>query len=293
MQAARGQPAVTVAARSTIVRWAHRLGVIAEALSLDGISAHLLYQPDAELPDRSMRLFQGFDQIVSFLAGPGEGVTDRLKAVRGGDVIAVDPRPRGSTKRNGVHITRQWAAELEQAGCPVSIEDAPAAVLSPGMKSECRARLASRLDVSAQRLALCHPGSGGLAKCCPIEALEEVVAGLQGRGWAVGWMIGPDELERFGHEYTGRLEISAPVIYEGSVERAADLACGADVYLGHDAGMTHVAAMGGVRTVSIFGPSDPRVWRPLGPCCRVVRFPEPDHSIKRWAGKVVAWARAG
>jgi ADP-heptose:LPS heptosyltransferase len=94
-------------------------------------------------------------------------------------------------------------------------------------------------------------------------------------------MIGPDEVERFGDGYIRRLGTSAPVVCEESVDKAADLVCGARVYIGHDAGMTHAAALAGVRTLAIFGPTDPRVWRPLGHDCKVVGFPVADR-LDEW-----------
>ncbi len=42
-------------------------------------------------------------------------------------------------------------------------------------------------------------------------------------------------------------------------------------YLGNDSGITHLAAMLGVPTVAIFGPSDPAVWRPVGPSVEVIQ----------------------
>ena len=45
--------------------------------------------------------------------------------------------------------------------------------------------------------------------------------------------------------------------------------------------MTHVAALAGVRTFAIFGPTDPRVWRPLGHDCHVVGFPTAD-GLDEW-----------
>ena len=100
--------------------------------------------------------------------------------------------------------------------------------------------------------------------------------------WSIAWMIGPDELERFGSEYTRRLERTAPILYEESVETAADLVCGADAFIGNDAGMTHIAALAGVSTIALFGPTDPRVWMPLGQQCSVIRFPEPTEPIVEW-----------
>lgn len=101
-------------------------------------------------------------------------------------------------------------------------------------------------------------------------------------------MIGPDELERFGPEYARRLERTAPVLYEESVETAADLVSGADTFIGNDAGMTHVAALCGVRTIALFGPTDPQVWMPLGQRCSVIRFPEPTEPIVEWVQGAVS-----
>lgn len=290
MQAAWNQPAVTMAARSPIARWAYRRGLLAEARSLDDLGAHLLYQPDTDVPGQLVRFLQSLDRIVSFLGGPDDPVTVRLQTVCTGEVIAIDPRPTEVTLRAGRHITQQWARDLGHCGYPVSTEIEDCVVLVDHEKRVRQRNLIARLGAAAGRMALCHPGSGGLDKCCPIEALEEVVTNLVKNGWAVAWMIGPDEIERFGQDYTRRLEDSAPVIYEESVERAADLVCGADLFIGQDAGMTHLAALAGVRTVALFGPTDPRLWRPLASCCWVVRFPEPNRPIQQWITKIVLQA---
>jgi ADP-heptose:LPS heptosyltransferase len=34
--------------------------------------------------------------------------------------------------------------------------------------------------------------------------------------------------------------------------------------VGNDSGVTHLAAAVGTRTVALFGPTDPAIWRPLG-----------------------------
>jgi len=49
--------------------------------------------------------------------------------------------------------------------------------------------------------------------------------------------------------------------------------CGA--YVGNDSGITHLAAALGVRTVALFGPTDPEVWGPRGPNVRIINAPEP------------------
>lgn len=43
-----------------------------------------------------------------------------------------------------------------------------------------------------------------------------------------------------------------------------------DLYLGNDSGVTHLAAAIGVRTVALFGPTDPVQWRPRGKSVTVI-----------------------
>src|SRR5579884_786892 len=42
-------------------------------------------------------------------------------------------------------------------------------------------------------------------------------------------------------------------------------------YLGNDSGITHLAALLGVPTIALFGPSDPAIWHPVGPAVKVIQ----------------------
>jgi len=187
-------------------------------------------------------------------------------------VFAIDPRVRQETIDEGRHITRQWARDLIALACDVDTERIGTVTLTQVQRDDLRRALAERFGCHDRRSIIVHPGSGGLKKCLPVALLDEVVVTLSRTGHFTVWMIGPDELERFGPEYSARLSKSAPVIYEGDVVRAADVVAGADVFIGHDAGMTHVAALAGVKTIAVFVSTDPRVWRPLGPRVTVVNL---------------------
>lgn len=278
MRTAWATPSIMLAARSPLARWAQRHGLASEACSLDGLGIHRLYDRNGEWPEDLSCFLRRFDRIVSFLGGPDEALSVRLSSLSGAGVLAIDPKPSEVMLRDGIHITQQWARRLAAYGWPVSVAGHAAIRVSPSEQLVYTKQLAERLGDSSRRIVLCHPGSGGLDKCCPLEVLERVIRALIHEGWSAGWMIGPDEIERFGDAYGKRLEASAPVILEESIEAAADLVCGARVYIGNDAGMTHVAALVGLQTFVIFGPTDPRVWRPLGDKCRVVRFPPEARS---------------
>jgi ADP-heptose:LPS heptosyltransferase len=48
----------------------------------------------------------------------------------------------------------------------------------------------------------------------------------------------------------------------------------ARLFIGNDSGITHLAAYIGCPTIALFGPTDPRVWGPIGRRVRVIWKPE-------------------
>ncbi len=288
---------ITVAARSPIAAWAARRGMIDESISLERFSP-LLWGINS-LPDGRgsdvWSLFENFNQIISFLGGPNESVAKRLTELCGPDrIIHIDPRPSEKTIGECVHITKQWAEEIKRQGVGFQYEVSDLRLKIPNVQRQAaqpkkhkESSTPPHHHISTSPHVIVHPGSGGLAKCCPLESMEALVRELLVRGWHARWMIGPDEMERDGTDFQRRLERTAPVIFEESVEAAADLVAAADVFIGNDAGMTHVAALAGVNTVALFGPTNPRVWRPPGLNCAAFRFPSPQEPEENWAGSLV------
>jgi ADP-heptose:LPS heptosyltransferase len=73
---------------------------------------------------------------------------------------------------------------------------------------------------------------------------------------------------------TGALPFDALVRNE-RLDRVAALLRRARLYLGNDSGVSHLAGLASVRGVVLFGPSDPRTWRPLGNGLQVLHSPDP------------------
>ena len=71
--------------------------------------------------------------------------------------------------------------------------------------------------------------------------------------------------------------------FEGLEAVAGLIAC-ADLYIGNDSGLTHMAAALGAPTVAVFGPTDPGTWRPLGRVVRVLRGAASPDNPARWPG---------
>ncbi len=122
-----------------------------------------------------------------------------------------------------------------------------------------------------------HPGSGGARKCWPVSHFAAVIRALWAGRTPVLLLAGPADTERIT-ELLQQLP-SAPrpnllnVVIDAPLLRVAELLQGCKGYLGNDSGITHLAALLNVPTLALFGPSDPRVWRPLGASVRVLYEP--------------------
>jgi ADP-heptose:LPS heptosyltransferase len=76
-----------------------------------------------------------------------------------------------------------------------------------------------------------------------------------------------------------RLEAVAPCISQAPLTDVLALLSCAAAFVGHDSGITHLAAGLGIKTAAVFGPTNPLVYRPVGPHVNVFNTgPEPAHK---------------
>jgi ADP-heptose:LPS heptosyltransferase len=134
-----------------------------------------------------------------------------------------------------------------------------------------------------------HPGSGSAGKCWPIENFASLAERLVGEGRRVKFVVGEVEIERWPEGNFKRLESVAPVVMPGTYLELLDLIAGAEVFVGNDSGPGHLAGIVGVRSVILFGPSDPGVWKPLGPRVTALRRqPLADLSVDEVESAIVS-----
>lgn len=119
-------------------------------------------------------------------------------------------------------------------------------------------------------LLLVHPGSGSAYKCLRSEKLASILQKLEQCGFSPVLVEGPADHDRV--EAVSRLLTNKPpVLRDLDLSQLAGVLVHAERYLGHDSGVTHLAALLGVRTVAVFGPTDHRRWRPRGCQVTIVR----------------------
>jgi heptosyltransferase III len=120
--------------------------------------------------------------------------------------------------------------------------------------------------------AVVHPTSRWLFKCWRDEAVAGVIDYLQTNGLRVVLTSGPDAKEKEKLSSILSLATSKPVVLSGdlTLKQFAALLKQSTLFFGVDSAPMHMAAALDKPLVALFGPSDYRVWRPLGTKSRIV-----------------------
>jgi ADP-heptose:LPS heptosyltransferase len=117
---------------------------------------------------------------------------------------------------------------------------------------------------------LLHPGSGSKKKNWPLPNFLKLAEILKAKGQRPEFILGPAEADlQRALIQTASDEIKLHIVSD--LKRVLKLVNQAGAIIGNDSGISHLAAFTGIPTVAIFGPSDPRIWKPIGRAVAVVR----------------------
>jgi heptosyltransferase-3 len=132
---------------------------------------------------------------------------------------------------------------------------------------ECRSdgipRIACRAEDSERSepapFAVIHPFSGSPSKNWPLDHFRAMARGLE-RRMTVRWCASPQDPPLDG------------AVYIDDLRRLACWLSHAQLYVGNDSGITHLAAATGIPVLALFGPTDSGIWAPRGDLVRVAYF---------------------
>ena len=231
------------------------------------------FAKDCELCSDLRSYFASFDLVVSYLFDPDQIFENNVRRCGVGQFI------RGPAKIDaGEHAARQLAQPLEQLGLTV---DELRAELYPSVADRQVAR--EFLRHSLQPIIAFHPGSGGEGKNWSLEnwvALGNTLLTSPDFGGLILVVCGEADETK-----THRLK----AIWKDPRVRFAEnltlphLAAVLEhvTFVGHDSGISHLAAAVGCNCILLFGPTDPDVWAPQGENVRIIRAPNGDlHDLR-------------
>jgi ADP-heptose:LPS heptosyltransferase len=211
---------------------------------------------DGPWPARAAEYFAGFELIVSYLYDPENIFQSNVARCGTARFLAGPHRPDESSK---LHATKVLLRPLEILG--VSDADPRPRLLLPGPA-----------EVSANPRLAVHPGSGGVRKNWPEPKWAEF---LQRLAATTGWHF----LVIGGEAEGARCQRLAAALPSQRVRLAQNLplvelaqrmrSCAA--FIGHDSGVTHLAAALDLPGLVLWGPSNEAVWHPMSDQMRLLR----------------------
>lgn len=125
-----------------------------------------------------------------------------------------------------------------------------------------------------------HPGAGKIGNRWPAEHFATIANMLYER-FSVGVVItsGPMDDEPV-HTMLRHIHPSYLIVRRKPIREVAAIISHLSLFITNDTGIMHVAAGVGTPTLSLFGPTDPKQWAPLGEKNRYIQSDDGDiHSI--------------
>jgi len=230
---------------------------------------------NSELPAELANYFASFDLIISYLYDP-DGIFENNLRRCGVESLLCGP---ARIIQTADHAARQLAQPIEELG--IRVVDLTEKVF-PSVDDRQFAR--EFLQDLEQPILATHPGSGSTEKNWPVENWVELFS--KSGGFPLAENKDPQAgsfsslVVISGEADQGETEALEGALKNRHVRFARNLplthlaaVLEHSIFIGHDSGISHLAAAAGAKCVLLFGPTDPNVWAPRNKNVRILRAP--------------------
>jgi heptosyltransferase III len=253
--------------------------------SIDSVDLHRLFAEtntfDLVDGDALINVFGDYAWIVTFLGEPDSSFEQNLiftaNCSRSSEVITLSMKP---SEKLSAHITdfyiQQFIAQSGLSLGPRLVQKTKSLIKATKADINKGRELLKEINVdSSEKIVVIQPGSGGPYKCCHLDNFLVVAEELVSKNIQVIFLLGPAEVEQFSDTTPAVLlrkieAAGAKCLTDLSLTQVLELLSCADAFLGNDSGITHLAAALGVRTIAVFGPTNPAIYSPIGPAVTVL-----------------------
>jgi heptosyltransferase-3 len=247
--------------------------------SIDAVDLHRLFAEtktfDLADGDPLISVFADYAWIVTFLGEPNSDFEQNLiftaNCSHSAEIITLSMK---LPEKFSAHITdfliQQFVAQSGLSLEPRPIR--PDSVLIKATKADVsrgREMLKETGLELSEKLVVIQPGGGALDKCWHLDNFLAIAKELSSKSIKVLFLLGPAELDRFTNAAIKKINSVAKCLTDLSLTQVLGLLSCADRFVGNDSGITHLAAGLGVKTIAVFGPTNPDVYRPIGPAVTV------------------------
>jgi ADP-heptose:LPS heptosyltransferase len=227
-------------------------GLAAQVRSVESPTLAGFFAAAADLDPVWCEYFSQFDLFISYLHDPQRLLETNIKRASHGQYLCGPHRP---IEHLNLHATDVFLKPLEAIG----IHDA-----DPVPNLQVPISIEGRLP-DADWIAL-HPGSGSPQKNWPLERwiqlVEHLLKTTPSRILLTGGEADLDRFRTFGACFSN--ERITPAI-NLPLTLLAQMLSQCKLFLGHDSGISHLAAALGIPGHVLWGPTNPNIWRPRSP----------------------------
>lgn len=209
-----------------------------------------------DLDGNTANYFQSFNVIISYLYDPDENFKANVAKKFRGHYVQGPHKPADYGDK---HATEVLLGPLEKL-----------AIYQPDPVP----KLPIPENPTHQRWIAVHPGSGSKTKNWPIAQWKHLLP-LLSQALDARLLVISGEAD--GNEIA-QLVSALPAgtynhVHNLPLPELARMLAGTIGFVGHDSGITHLAAALGKRTVALWGPTNEIVWRPLGENVKILKHP--------------------
>jgi heptosyltransferase III len=250
---------IEVLGYSHIAGLAELAGYVNGVRSIEARALAGFFARRGELDDGLCDYFNDFNIVISYLYDPDGIFQENVARCTEAQFIAGPHRPK---ETQNIHATEVFLQPLER----LTIFNANATPTIP---------LPERREHSAKGPLAVHPGSGSEKKNWPEPSWEDFLRKVaQETDWKVLLVGGEAEEERLQRLASlvpvERLRVARSLPLNELAERLA--ACKA--FVGHDSGISHLAAAVGTPVAALWGETNADIWRPRGEGVQLLRSPK-------------------
>jgi heptosyltransferase-3 len=268
--------------------WVLGRGLVDAVYSIERPGMHLLFCEGIqgiEVPAPLKAFLGTYDVILSYRPDP-DGVFQRsLRALDAGLVLSQPPFPPPPPPK--VHVADFALQLVARLGIPparatprLQLTNDELVLVQPFFTTH-------QVDPSRLPIVVVHPGSGSMAKRWPIENFATLIETLETQQWARTIVVTGYAEEDVEAQLRSLIPTAKPLVAANWPLRPTLALIGqASVFIGHDSGLTHLAAALGRPTLALFGPTDPEIWGPRGENVALVQMMR-EPAVER--GREPAW----
>jgi len=246
---------------------------------IDSLALHRLFSEtkafDLADGDPLINAFADYAWIATFLGEPNSNFEQNLiftaNCSHSAEVVTLSmkPPPDYSHHLTGFYI-RQFINQSGLSLPPWQVRLQDTLITATQTDIQKGKELLKEIGLNpAKKLVIIQPGSGAMQKCWHLDNFLAIAKELVSQGVGVLFLLGPAELDRFPESTINAINRIAQCLSDLPLMQVLGLLSCADGFIGNDSGITHLAAGLGIRTLAVFGPTNPTVYGPIGPAVTV------------------------